>query len=179
MNPCGLTAGMSKSSPARYHTANWSGHTASLRKRRLLLIWLDKEMTWLAPHDGSPDHPAAFPDAAIRFCLSIKVLFKLPLMQTAGMVASLLCLAGLDWPAPDFATLCRRQKTLAVQNRYRRADGPLTLRVDIEPASATDGMDVTPATGSKRRCVASSPSESGSPPGTPTDKPPKSASASH
>ncbi|MFV0292029.1 MAG: IS5/IS1182 family transposase, partial [Paracoccus sp. (in: a-proteobacteria)] len=24
-------------------------------------------------------------------------------------------LAGLDWPVPDYTTLCRRQKTLAVQ----------------------------------------------------------------
>lgn len=46
------------------------------------------------------------------------------------MVASLLKLAGLDWPVPDFSTLCRRQKTLAVQIPYRRADGPLNLLVD-------------------------------------------------
>jgi IS5 family transposase len=46
------------------------------------------------------------------------------------MVASLLRLAGLDWPVPDFSTLCRRQKTLAVQVPYRRADGPLNLLVD-------------------------------------------------
>ena len=46
------------------------------------------------------------------------------------MVASLLRLAGLDWPVPDFSTLSRRQKTLAVQVPYRRADGPLNLFVD-------------------------------------------------
>jgi hypothetical protein len=60
----------------------------------------------------------------------IKVLFKLALRQTAGMVASLLRLAGLDWPVPDCSTLCRRQKTLQVQIPYRRADGPLNLLVD-------------------------------------------------
>ena len=46
------------------------------------------------------------------------------------MVASLLRLAGLDWPVPDYSTLCRRQKTLNVQIPYRRADGPLNLLVD-------------------------------------------------
>ena len=46
------------------------------------------------------------------------------------MVASLLRMAGLDWPVPDYSTLCRRQKTLAVQIPYRRADGPLNLLVD-------------------------------------------------
>jgi hypothetical protein len=92
--------------------------------------WLDKDMTWLAPPDGSPGGPAVFSDAAIQFCLTIKVLFKLPLRQTTGMVASLLKLANLDWAVPDYTTLCRRQKTLVVQIPYRRADGPLNLLVD-------------------------------------------------
>lgn len=113
---------MSKPSPARYRTTNWSRYTASLRKRGSLLIWLDKEMTWLAPHggSGSPGRPAVFSDVAIQFCLTIKVLFKLPLRQTTGMVASLLKMADLDWAVPDYTTLCRRQKTLAVQIPYRR-----------------------------------------------------------
>ena len=46
------------------------------------------------------------------------------------MLASLLKLAGLDRAVPDYTTLCRRQKTLAVQIPYRRADGPLNLLVD-------------------------------------------------
>ncbi len=100
---------------------NCSSDTAALRRRGSLLIWLDKEMTWLVPPDGSP---AVFSDAAIQFCLTIKVLFKLPLRQTTGMVAS------LDWTVPDYTTLCRRQKTLAIQIPYRRADGPLNLLVD-------------------------------------------------
>lgn len=120
---------MSMPAPARYRTMNWSSYNDALRKRGSLLIWLDKEMTWLAPHDGSPGRPAVFSDATIQFCLSIKVLFKLPLRQIVGMVTSLLHLAGLDWPVPDFSTLCRRQKTLAVQSPYRRADGPLNLLV--------------------------------------------------
>ncbi len=56
--------------------------------------------------------------------------FRLPLRQTAGMVASLLRLAGLDWPVPDYSTLCRRQTSLAVHIPYRCAAGPLNLLVD-------------------------------------------------
>ena len=121
---------MSKPSPARYRTTNWSGYTASLKKRGSLLIWLDKDMIWLAPHDGSPGRPSVFSDAAVQFCLTIKVLFKLPLRQTIGMVASLLKMANLDWAVPDYTTLCRRQRTLVVQLPYRRADGLLNLLVD-------------------------------------------------
>ena len=45
-----------------------------------------------------------FTDAAIQVCLTLKALFGLPLRQTTGMVASLLGLAGLDWPVPDYST---------------------------------------------------------------------------
>jgi hypothetical protein len=121
---------MSKPSPARYRTTNWSSYSAALCKGGSLLIWQNKDMAWLAPHDGGPGRPAVFSDAAIQFCLTIKVLFKLPLRQTTGMVASLLKLANLNWSVPDHTTLCRRQKTLAVQIPYRRAAGPLNLLVD-------------------------------------------------
>ncbi len=116
---------MSKPPPARYRTTNWPSYNAALRKRGSLLIWLDKDMTWLAQHDGSPGRPSVFSDAAIQLCQTIKVLFKLPLRQTTGMVASLLKMAGLDWAVPDYTTLCRRQKTLAVQIPYRPAGGPV------------------------------------------------------
>ena len=121
---------MTKPSPARYRTTNWSSYNAALKKRGSLLIWLDKEMVWLAPPNGSPGRPSVFSAAAIQFCLTIKVLFRLPLRQTTGMVAGMLRMADLDWPVPDYSTLCRRQKTLAVQIPYRRAEGPLNLLVD-------------------------------------------------
>lgn len=68
---------MSKPSPARYLTTNWPVYNAALRKRGSLLIWLDRDIAWLAPHVGRLGRPPVFSDAAIQFCLSIKVLFKL------------------------------------------------------------------------------------------------------
>lgn len=40
--------------------------------------------------------PENFSDSAIQTCLTLKVLFGLPLRQTVGLVASLIELAGLD-----------------------------------------------------------------------------------
>ena len=68
--------------------------------------------------------------AAIQACLTIKVLFGLPLSQTTHFVASLLKMAGLDGPVPDFSTLGRRQQILSVQLTYRCLSGPLHLLVD-------------------------------------------------
>jgi hypothetical protein len=122
---------MSKPSPARYRTTNWPEYNAALRRRGSLLIWLDREMEWSAPKRGRPGRPETFSDAAIQFCLSIKVLFGLALRQTMGMVASLLKMAGLeDWPVPDYSTLCRRQKTVSIQIPFRRSGGDLNLLVD-------------------------------------------------
>ncbi|SUZ33338.1 hypothetical protein ROE7235_03107 [Roseibaca ekhonensis] len=60
----------------------------------------------------------------------MKVLFGMALRQTTGFIESLLRLVGLDWAAPDFSTLSRRQKTLSVTIPYRGSDGPLNLLID-------------------------------------------------
>ena len=58
------------------------------------------------------------------------MLFGLPLRQATGFVESLLKLIGLNWPVPDFSTLCRRQKTLSVAIPYQGSAGPLHLLID-------------------------------------------------
>ena len=121
---------MSKPEAVRYRTTNWKSYNKALKRRGSLLIWLDKDMVWLPPKAGRPGRPPVFSDAAIQFCLMVKVLFGLPLRQTTGMVASILSMAGLDWPVPDFSTLSRREKTITVQIPSRRAPGPLNLLVD-------------------------------------------------
>jgi hypothetical protein len=63
--PRGWTGRISNPSPARDRMTNWSGCTAALRKSETLLTWLDKHMSWLAPHDGSPGRPAFLADAAM------------------------------------------------------------------------------------------------------------------
>lgn len=54
----------------------------------------------------------------------------MPLRQTTGFVESLVRLVGLYWKVPDFGTLSRRQKTLAVNIPYRGSKGPLHLLID-------------------------------------------------
>jgi hypothetical protein len=60
----------------------------------------------------------------------MKVLFGMALRQTTDFVESLLRLTGLDWDVPDFSTICRRQKTLAMSIPYRGAKGLLHLLID-------------------------------------------------
>jgi integrase len=58
-------------------------------------------LTWL----GRRSRPASggepvYSDAAVRTCLTMKVLFGMALRQTTGFVESLLCLIGLDRDVP-------------------------------------------------------------------------------
>jgi hypothetical protein len=101
-----------------------------LKQRGSLSIWFDPAMTWEAAPSGRRGRQQAYSDAAIQACLTLKVLFGLPLRQTTGFVASLLELVGLDWSVPDFSTLCRRQKTLSVAIPYKGSAGPLHLLID-------------------------------------------------
>lgn len=87
-------------------------------------------MVWTPPPSGPRGRQQRFSDAAIQTCLTLKVLFGLPLRQTTGFVQSLLRLVGLDWAVPDFSTLCRRQKTLNMNLPYRGGAGPLNLLID-------------------------------------------------
>ena len=120
---------MSKPASTRYRTLNWSAYNAALRERGSLTVWFDPSTPWHATPSGKRGGQPVYSDAAIQACLTIKVLFGLPLRQTIGFVASLLKLAELDWPVPDFSTLCRRQRTLAVQLPYRNSNSPLHLLI--------------------------------------------------
>ena len=60
----------------------------------------------------------------------IKSLFRLSLRMVTGFVQSLIKLCGLDWTAPDYSTLCRRQKHIDIQISYQKSCNGLHLLVD-------------------------------------------------
>jgi hypothetical protein len=121
---------MSRPTSLTYRTRNWPAYNEALKRRGSLTIWFDPEMSWDAAPTGRRGRQQTYSDAAIQTCLSMKVLFGMALRQTTGFVESLLRLVGLDWTVPDFSTLSRRQKTLAVNIPYRGSKGPLHLLID-------------------------------------------------
>lgn len=113
-----------------YPLPHWSSYNAALCKRGSLTVWFDPAAPWHAAPSGKRGAQPVYRDAAIQACLTVKVLFGLLLRQATSFVASLLKPAGLDWPVPDYSTLCRRQKTLVVQLPCRGSGDPLHLLVD-------------------------------------------------
>lgn len=122
--------GMPKPTPTKYRTTNWPEYNAALKRRGSLEVWFDPGMAWFAVPDGRAGRPLRFSAQAIEFCLTLKGLFQLPLRQVTGLVQSLLRMTGLDWPVPDYTTLCRRQRTLPVELGGRPSSGGLHLLVD-------------------------------------------------
>ncbi|MEQ5871818.1 IS5 family transposase [Sagittula sp. NFXS13] len=127
---------MSSWSPTKYKTRNWPSYNTALKQRGSLSIWFDPEMAWHAAPTGKRGRQPEFSDAAIQICLTMKVLFGMPLRQATGFVESLLRLTELDWKVPDFSTLCRRQKTLNVAIPYRGGTGPLHLLIEATGVKA-------------------------------------------
>lgn len=104
-------------------------------------------------HGGRRGGPPVFSDAAIQFCPMVKVLSGQPLRQTTGMVASIVKMAGLSWPVPDFSTLSRRQKTLAVQIPHTRAPGLLVDSTGINFLGDGEWLVRKHRTHRRRQCL--------------------------
>ena len=121
---------MNRPISSSYKTKNWPAYNEALKQRGSLTVWFDPDMAWVPPPTGKRGRQPQYSDAAIQTCLMMKVLFGMALRQTTGFVESLLRLVGLAWTVPDFSTLSRRQKTLAVAIPYRGSQGPLNLLID-------------------------------------------------
>ena len=86
---------MSSWAQTKYKTRNWSTYNIALKQRGSLSVWFDADMDWTPRPSGKRGRQQRFSDAAIQTCLTMKVLFGMPLRQTTGFVESLLRLAGL------------------------------------------------------------------------------------
>ena len=98
-----------------YNTLNWPSSNMALERRRPLTVWFDPDMAWPTGKLGrQPVCSAAAPDLP-----DDKVLFGMARRQTTGRVKRLLCRIGPDRGVPDFSTLSRRRKALAVNSPHR------------------------------------------------------------
>src|SRR5207247_7966560 len=96
-----------------------------------LTVWFSEEAiaAWRAEprttRGGQPHYSAL----AITTALTLRVVFRLALRQTEGLIGSIIRLLGLDLAIPDHSTLSRRAETLAVMRPPSSAE-PVHLLVD-------------------------------------------------
>jgi len=105
----------------QYRVTNWAEYNESLRQRGDLTIWITDEALcqWLAPRRTTCGGQPKYSDMAITICLTLGVVYKLPLRQTQGLMRSIARLMGLEFPVPDFSTLSRRGLGLTLPARPR------------------------------------------------------------
>jgi IS5 family transposase len=102
-------------------------------KRGSLTLWVSEEML-RAWHDdgrnGWRGAPRTYSDVAITCMAMLGAVYRLALRATQGLLASVLKLLQVELPVPDYTTLSRRRRKLAV-NLPRRASGePVHVVVD-------------------------------------------------
>lgn len=90
----------------------------ALKQRGSLTIWFDKDIitAWYnKKRTGQKGRPVIYSDLAIQCCLTLKMIYHLPLRATQGFVWSLLNLLQLPLTAPDYSLLSIRQKNLPLK----------------------------------------------------------------
>jgi hypothetical protein len=121
---------MKKPTHKIYRTTNWPAYNRALINRGNIAIWFDPKTQWYAEPQGKQGRSKTYSDIAIQCCLMIKSLFRLSLRMVTGFVQSLIHLCRLDWTAPDYTTLCRRQKHIDIAISYQKNSDGLHLLVD-------------------------------------------------
>jgi len=116
-----------------YRTRNWREYNAALVGRGSLTVWLDEAALkgWLnQERSGKRGASLTYSDAAVTAALLLKVVYRLPLRATQGLLGCVLEMMGLALPVPHYSTLCRRQASLKVVIPYQVRQEPLHLVVD-------------------------------------------------
>lgn len=116
------------SKKTKYRIKNWSSYNKSLVQRGSLTVWFDKNIinSWYnQKRTGKKGRPVEYSDLAIQCCLTLKMIYRLPLRATQGFVSSILELLKFPLTIPDYSLLCLRQKTLSLEipNKKTSAEG--------------------------------------------------------
>ncbi len=116
------------SKKTKYRINNWSSYNKSLVQRESITVWFDRNSidSWYNKgKTGKKGRPVEYSDLAIQCCLTLKMIYHLPLRATQGFVASIFELLKLPLIAPDYSLLCLRQKTLLLKipNRKTTPEG--------------------------------------------------------
>jgi len=118
-----------------YRVRNWKDYNKSLVNRGSLTFWFDEKSIeqWQAHSPNNKrGRPFIYADIAIECMLTLRAFFHLPLRATQGFINSLVQCLQLAIKVPDYTTLCKRQKQLAIQLpcTYSSSAEPLHIVVD-------------------------------------------------
>src|SRR5215207_4730272 len=88
----------------RHKVTNWSAYDAALRRRGSLTVWFTEAAiaAWRAEPRTTRGGQPSYSALAITTALTLRVVFRLALRQTEGLIGSVLQLLGLDLAVQAF-----------------------------------------------------------------------------
>ena len=143
----------------KYRVANWPCYDRALRRRGDVTVWMsDAALSgWLSRDRRKARGRSTYSDFAIETVLTIRSVFRLPLRQAEGFVASLFGIMGIDLPVPDHTTLSHRGSKLQLTLPSVSTERPVEIMVDstglrlVEPRKKRRGRKGAACPGKRRR----------------------------
>ena len=122
-----------KTTRRSYRLRNWREYNAALIQRGSLTVWVSEEALTAWHNDtytGRRGAPRTYSDTAILCMAWLSAVYKLALRGTQGLLVSVMQLLKTKVPIPDYTTLCRRRRQLAVSLPRRTQGEPLHVVID-------------------------------------------------
>lgn len=117
-----------------YSVRNWSHYNKSLVQRGNINFWISKDCLeqWNnCDRTGNKGRPEEYSNIAIKTGLIIKAIFKLTFREAEGFLSSLFEMLGINLKAPDYSTLCKRQKDIDIKlPKTKSTKGGLNILID-------------------------------------------------
>lgn len=118
----------------KYKVTNWSSYNKSLKSRGDLTIWFTQEGIdkWLENEANKQyrGRPIQYSDIAIQTAYILRQVFNLRLRQMEGFMRSILKIMKIDLPTPDYTTVSRRVRSIAVDFITTQPKGKINLILD-------------------------------------------------
>lgn len=117
----------------KFSVRNWAKYDAALRARGSLTLWVTAEAMdhWASEPRSTPGGQCFYSDLAIETSLMLRLVFRQPLRQTEGLMASTFDLLELERKAPDHSTVSRRAMRLkSISTRCALTSGPAHILID-------------------------------------------------
>jgi Transposase DDE domain len=99
-----------------YNVRDWKKYDENLRNRGSLTIWFSEEAiaSWnsVRPSKMKRGRQQKYSDLAIETAHTLRLVYKKPLRQTEGFLASIVRFMQVDLDIPDHTTLSRRAATV-------------------------------------------------------------------
>lgn len=116
----------------KHKVRNWRAYNEGLKQRGALTLWISEEALreWRYQGERRRGAQPIYSELAIETCLTLRLLYHLPLRGTEGFVASVFALGHLELPVPDYTTLNRRSKALRVAIRTKSGKEVTDVVVD-------------------------------------------------